>query len=187
MTASYDDRKEQYNKFPEYDSISYNCISYLIQNNELIWRLLKYTDLNAWKLDAEHPNLTQSQKGALIYGGQPNETDYKVFQDVGADNSWTVQTCILRISPLELDPTNYIYGNVAMGFEVYSHYQINHLSNYKVRTDMITQQLIEIFNGVSIAGIGRLYFDSSANSRCRTRTIGSIPFKGKATVMCNWI
>jgi hypothetical protein len=183
MTATYDDRKEQYNKFTSFDSISYNCISYLMQNNETIFKLLKYTSPDAWNKS----NLTQAQKGALIYNGG-NIGNARIFLDQGLDDAITEEICILRVSPLDLDPTNYIYGNVVIGFEVYAHYKTNHLNNYKTRLDMITQQIIETFNGSDVGnGIGRLYFDSYRNPKCRTRTIGSIPFKGKATTMCNWI
>ena len=180
------DRKDSYNKFTDYPELSYNCISYLVNNEEVLWKLLKYADMNAWKADTSHPNLTKSQKGALIYSGQPDETNYRVFMDVGQDIAWTSECCFIRISPVELSPTNYVYGNVTMAFEVYSHYKINHLSNYKTRIEMVTQRLIELFNGEEIDGLGRLYFDHMANPRCRTVAIGQIPYKGKVTMMCNW-
>jgi len=46
-----------------------------------------------------------------------------------------------------------------MAFEVYSHYKINHLSNYTTRIDTIIQQLIYEFNGFNLES-GRLEFDN---------------------------
>jgi len=186
MTTS-DETQEIYNKFEDYPLFSYNCIKYLMQNNELVWKLLKYNDKDAWKNDASHPNLTTAQKGALIYDGSVDQTSYRVFSDSGQDEAMTGQITVLRISPVELTPKNHIQGNIAMGFETYSHYQTNQLSNYQSRIDTILQQLISVFNGADISGLGRLYFDARANSKCKMIQGGEIPFRGKMVIMCNWI
>jgi hypothetical protein len=178
-----------YNKYESFPDLTYNCIDYLLKNNELIWKLLKYTDNDAYKNDASHPNLTIAQKGSLINDGTPDpEYDkFRVFLDVGQDNTITKELCILRIEPVKLIPTNHIYGNIAIAFEVYSHYKINTMSNYKTRIDVITQQLIEVFNGEEIGGLGQLYYNARASRECSTIITGQIPLKGKSTVMCNWI
>jgi len=181
-----DIRKDSYNKYEMLPMLSYNCVSYMMDNNEMIWKLLKYSDKDAWKSNSDHPDLTKAQKGALIYDGSPDETKFRIFFDVGQDNAWTEQACSIRIVPLELYPKNYVYGNISMGFEIYSHYKINHLSNYSTRLNMIAQQIISTFNGVEIGGLGRLFFDARASARCRMSIIGQIPFKGNYVVMCNW-
>lgn len=181
------DRKDQYNKFDGIQKISYNCISYLMEdpNSELLWRLIKYNDPNAWRLDSNHPNLTNLEKGALIYKGQSDEINYRVFMDTGAELPWTHQATILRIFPVEVFPSNYILGNVSVGFEIFSHYQINTLSNYQTRVDTITQLILSAFNGQDIGNlIGRLYFDKGRSS---VRSFGQIPYRGKTIMMCNWI
>ena len=175
-----DINQEQYNKFTNLPLLSYNCISYLMENDELIWKLLKYNDAKAYS----KADLTHAEKADLIYAGQENITDFRVFMDVGQDNSWLHESTVLRITPIELIPTNHIYGHVTMGFEVYSHYKINTLANYTTRIDTITQKLIEIFNGADIIGVGRLYFDAGEN-RSKAIIIGTIPMKGRALIMCN--
>jgi hypothetical protein len=184
-----DERKEIYNKYEEFPDLTYNCIDYLLKNNDTIWKLLKYTDNNAYKNDAAHPNLTTAQKGYLINDGTPDpEYDrFRVFLDVGQDNTITKEMCILRIEPVKLVPKNHIYGSVAMAFEVYAHAKINTMSNYKSRIDVITQQLIATFNGQEIGGLGRLAFDARMSSLCSTTITGQIPMKGKCTVLTNWI
>ena len=181
MAITTDPTSENYNKFTEFPNLSYNCITYLMDNNELIWKLLKYNDSNAWS----KTNLTKSEKQALIYSGQPDETNYRVFLDIGQDNSWNEQTSILRISPITLIPSNHIVGEVYMGFEIYVHYKCNHLSNYQIRTDLIAQQIIEVFNGAEIGGLGRLYFDARASRSCKASIMGQIPYKGMNVIMCN--
>lgn len=178
-----DQVKDSYNKYKLFPNLAYNCASYLIDNNELIWKLLQHPTPDAWSKS----NLTKKEKGALIYDGSPDETAYRVFLDVGIDTAMTIQATILRISPFELIPTNHIVGNISMGFEIYSHFRVNTLSNYTTRVDTIVQQLIETFNGQMIGGLGRLYFDASEYSRSKAITIGQIPYKGKVLIMCNWV
>ena len=173
--------EEQYNKFTNLPLLSYNCITHLIQNNDLVWKLLKYSDNRAY----EKSNLTTQEKGALVYAGQVNVNEYRVFSDYGADDSILSEIAILRISVLELIPSNYVYGHVTMGMEIYSHYKINMLNNYTTRIDTIIQQLIETFNGAEISGLGRMYFDAKANPRSRVSIIGQIPMKGKILTICN--
>ena len=39
---------DAYNNFRQFSKLSYNCIKILIESNELVWKLLKYTDPDAW-------------------------------------------------------------------------------------------------------------------------------------------
>lgn len=175
------------NNFTLFPLLSYNCINYLIDNNELIWKLLYYNDVHAYKSDDNHPNLTKIQKGELIYDGIKKETDCRIFMDSGQDYSWSERACFLRITPLRLRSLNNIVGNVSMGFEIYCHYGINQLSNYTTRLNVITQQLIETLNGAEIGGLGRLYFDSRSSSESKMQVMGQIPYKANGLVMCNWV
>lgn len=185
---SIDISADSYNKFTDYPLFAYNCISHLIQDTdiELLWKLLYYNDRDAWKEDASHPDLTRTQKSALIYEGSSDSTSYRVFLDFGIDDPWDVQAAQIRISPIGLEPTNYIVGHIIMALETYVHFSINTLSNYQTRVDTITQQLILSLNGANIKGFGKMYFDAKASRKCDTRVIGTIPWKGKRTIMCNW-
>ena len=173
-----------YNKFNLLPQISYNIASYLMDNDEFIWRLLKYTTADAWN-SALHANLTKAEKGALIWSGEGDPIDYRMFFDVGQDQSWTTVATILRISPIEVVPNNHIYGTSCIAFEVYSHYSLSTMTNYATRNVSIIQRLIEVLNGADIEGVGRLYFNYRASSRCKVVAIGSIPYKGMSVVMCS--
>jgi hypothetical protein len=181
------DEEGVYNIYEDFPLISYNITKKLMEDNELIWKLLKYTDKDAWRED--HANLTMAEKAWLINDGTPDENHerFRVFFDIGQDDSWKNEACVLRITPSDLYPTNHIVGNVVMAFEVLCHYNINTLSNYMTRLNLITQQLLETFNGKEVGGLGRLYFDSRASARCRMFIDGQIPFKENIIVMANWI
>ena len=180
--------KESYNKFEEYPLFSYNCISYLVNDSdsELLWKLLYYNDPDAWKSDDDHLNLTKEQKGNLIYAGQQNQEDFRVFLDMGMDNAWTTEACILRVSPLQIYPRRRTIGLITIAFEVYCHFKLNTLSNYQTRVDTVTQSILSSLNGQKIEGIGRLFFDTFGSRQCKSILIGQIPFRGRRTIMCNW-
>lgn len=161
--------------------ISYNCYEYLMNNNQLIWKLLKHDQADAWNM----PDLTVEEKAALIYKGQDDLTEARAFLDVGQPDVWTKEICIIRISPHTIFPDNRVVGNLSVIFEVFSHYKINHLTNYTVRTDVITQQFIETFNGINIGGVGRLFFDRLGSYDNRMEVGGQLPFKGRWLIMSN--
>jgi hypothetical protein len=171
--------QSEYNKYTNLPLLSYNCIKYLMDNNEIIWKLLKYNDSKA----LEKTNLTSLEKASLIYNGQANVNDFRVFSDFGQDDSILSESTILRISVLEVLPSNYVYGHVTMGLEIYAHYKINMLNNYATRIETIVQQLLEVFNGAEVPLLGRLYFDPK--TRSSVSLIGAIPFKGKIITLCN--
>ena len=174
---SDDIRQDQFNKFGNLPNVSYNCIKYLMDNDEDIWKCLRYNEADCWNRDS----LTAAEKGGLVYAGQPNATDFRVFMDPGVDDTWTTEACILRVFPTTLLPSNYITGKMGIGFEVYSHYKINHLSNYKTRNEFVAQRIFEVINGAEIDDIGKVWFDQKS----RSVAIGGIPFKGRAIVFYN--
>ena len=172
-----------YNSLELMPLLSYNIISYLVENNETIWKLLKYESSDAWN----QSNLTLAEKRALIFAGQSDMTNYRVFMDSGQDDSWSDPACILRVPILEIYPTNKILANVTIGFEIYCHSKISTMSNYQTRADTIVKEIVSTLNQVEIGGLGQLFFDASANPRCKVSTIGKLPFRGKGVVMTNWI
>ena len=171
-----------YAQYNDFDSLAYICVKYLMENDEVIWKLLKYNDHEAWK----KPDLTEAEKQALIYNGVDNTADSRVFLDIGQPDVLTAEICLIRVSPYSIFPENRIVGTISMMFEVYSHYKINHLSNYKTRLDMVAKRFLQVFNGANIeSGIGKLYFDRLGSESNRLENGGQLPFKGKWIIMSN--
>jgi len=180
-----DSIQSSYNKYTLLPNIPYNILTYLMDNNEFIWKLLKYDSADAWS--PSKADLTKAEKGALIYVGTGALTDYRVFMDAGMDSAWTIATTILRVSPVAIIPKTYVTGVQSIRFEVYSHATLNMLSNRNPRSLSIIQQLIEVLNGAEIEGIGRLFFDYKASSYCRLTgiNVGNATYKGYELIMCN--
>ena len=103
---------EPYNTYESIPLISYNVISYLIENNETIFKLLYYNDSNAWRSDVNHPDLTKVQKGVLVFDGIKPQTDCRIFMDTGNDDSWQVESTQLRVSVVKGVPTNHVFGYI---------------------------------------------------------------------------
>lgn len=170
-----------YNKFETFPDAPYNCISYLLDNDEEIWKYLFYNDSRAYA----HPNLTPQQKIDLVYNADKKINECRIFLSEGQDEGITSETSILRIFTMELEPVNYVWGHMLIGIQVYCHDKVNTLATYRTRTDAIIQRLIRVFNGSSISGVGVLYFDLKASSRCRSVIIGAPSFKGKMIIFSN--
>lgn len=173
---------EAYNDFQVFSKLSYGCIKYLMNNNELVWKLLKYSGPDAWKED----DLTQAEKAALIYAGQQDTADYHIFMDSKQPDVYVDETTILRISPTYAVGLDRVLGYIEVSMEIFSHYKINHLSNYQTRVDTIAEELLGLFNGVNIqAGeglVGNMAFNKMIDTSARLFEIGQIPFGGKQII-----
>ena len=172
---------EAYAKYQILPSLAYKIIDHLITNPnaEIIWRLLKYNTVDAYK----QPNLSISEKRGLIYKGGGHQEDCSVFIDFSFDDATNEAKTFLRIYPATIFPTNRTIGICGINFEILSHTKINHLANYTTRVDTIMQAIISVLNGADIGGIGVMYFDRQRSSFDKSQLIGKNPYKGKLLTM----
>lgn len=177
MLPQYD--RDGYSKITGFSSFSYNCITYMMEKSESIWKLLFYNDADAYK----KPNLTIEQKRSLIYAGQPDETLFRVFMSEKQPNAWIHEACVLRIYPYSIYPENRTINTTTIVIDTYTHYRIDTLSNYKTRTDSMVEELVGIFNGSNIGGLGRLFFNAGASRENRALDAGQTPYGGKRILM----
>lgn len=173
--------KDSYATYDVMPHLSYNIIEHLMSNPdaEIIWKLLKYNSPDAW----EKPNLSRREKSALIYDGSESQDGFSVFFDNFMDESTNAEKTFLRIYPSAIYPNNRTVGVCCVNIEVFTHSQINHLSDYSTRVDTIIQALFKVLNGVNVEGVGVLYFDIMGNRYCKMSTTGEKPYKGKIIVM----
>lgn len=171
-----------YNDFKAFNQISYTCIKYLMDNNELVWKLLKYRTPDAWNL----PNLTQSEKAELIYAGQEDSSKYNVFMDSKQPDVLVEETTLLRIMPNYALGLNRTIGLIQVAMEIFSHYKINHLSNYTTRIDTIAGELLALFNGSNQGSLGLLAIDKMIDQSSRLYQAGQIPFGGKIIIFTTY-
>jgi len=178
MAECFSNGSQAFNTDEAIPLISYSCIAYLMDNNELIWKLLKDKTPESWNI----ADLTRTQKAELIYNGKGDMNNFNVFMDDYNDDAINVETTILRIFPILDVPANHLITSVDIGMSVYTHTNLNHLSNYETRIERIIQQLKKTFNGVDVPKAGRLIYSQERSRACKTTMIGRIPYKGKLIV-----
>ena len=153
-----------------------------MEKNELVWKLLKHREPDAWK----KPTLTQDEKAALVYAGQQDSSKYNVFMDGKQPDVLVDETTLLRIMPHYAIGLNRTIGLV-VSMEIYSHYKINHLSNYTTRVDAIAEELLGLFNGVDTGGLGLLTFSKMADqSALIISGWSNSPFGGKQIIFSTY-
>ncbi len=174
-------RKDEYATYELLPHLSYKIVEYLMTSPdaEIIWKLLKYTDADAY----DKENLSLEEKAKLIYDGQADGSKYNVFFDYMLDDSETKMETLLRIYPAEVYPNTRVHGLCSINIEVLSHAKINHLSNYTTRVDTIIQALLKVLNGVDVNGIGVMFFDNQGSRYDKIQIIGQKPYKGKLLKM----
>lgn len=172
-----------YLDWKQYPTFSYKCITYLMENNELVWKLLKHTEADAWSNTV--PNLTPDEKRALIYTGQEDASLFNLFLDIKQPDVFTKEVSIIRICPYYAAGTGRTTGYLEMSMEVFCHQKINHLSNYQTRMETIVGELLNVFHGANIGGIGFMTFNKLADQTSRLYNSGQIPFGGKQIIFTN--
>lgn len=171
-----------YNDFQNFNQISYNCIKLLMNENELVWKLLKYKSPDAWN----KPDLTQEEKSELIYSGQQDSSKFNVFMDSKQPDVLVDETTLLRIMPYYAYGYNRTIGVIHVSMEIFSHYKINHLSNYTTRIDTIAGELLALFNGSHIGTLGYMGISKIIDQSSRLFQAGQIPFGGKQIVFATY-
>ena len=154
----------------------------MMEQNELIWKLLKYTSPDAWN----KPDLTQEEKAELIYAGQQDSSKYNVFMDGKQPDVLMDECSLVRIMPNYAVGLNRTVGVIEVSMEVFSHYKINHLSNYTTRIDTITAELLGLFNGSNVGALGLMAMDRMVDQSSRLFQAGQIPFGGKQIIFATY-
>jgi hypothetical protein len=154
-------------------------VKYLIDNNEDMWKILKYNDSDC----LNKSNLTHNEKTSLIYKGEPDESLFKVFFDEGQVNAFIDEASILRIFLYSIFPENRTVNTVTIAFDLFAHYRINHLNDYSTRTERMSQIILQVFNGEQIPEVGQMFFDIMGNKEIRDYGQGQLPFRGKRILM----
>ena len=156
----------QYNQHTALRFISEKIIYHLIENNEIIWKLLKYdTDDALSKAD-----LTRQEKIALIYKGMDMKTDgFKVFRQPYVDDAELTDTSMIRVFVSNIIPSNRVVSDLGVTVECLVHNKNIMIKSdlpditYENRLELLLQQVIECLNGAEISGTGKLFFDMEGN------------------------
>lgn len=158
--------ERQYNQHTAIRYISENIIYHLIDNNEIIWKLLKYDSEDA----LYKPNLTRAEKIDLIYKGRGIKTEgYRVFRQPFIDDAELNGSSMIRVFLSNIIPVNKTISDVAITIECLVHNKNIMIESdleditYENRLELLLQQVIECLNGAKVKGLGLLFFDMEGN------------------------
>lgn len=159
-------------------NISYNILTYLAKEEQILWKLLAYNSYDA----LSKPDLTFSEKMDLIWKEGPQEP-YSVFMTNIIDDAIPESKTILKIynyyihaKDLYLAPTVYafdiLYGP-KMSLVEYNGIPVS-------RADLFVNRILTLLNGVEVGGVGKLVFfdDMSRYDLGRTVIGNSKTFTG---------
>lgn len=149
-----------YNRFSGFSNLSYNIISQLILNDEVLWRLLKHNTPDA----LSQTDLTQAQKAALVYKGQTDVESYKVFTTPFIDTAFDEQQTQLRVYTGRVFPDTYVTATVDFVLDIICHNKIAILSNAANRLDVAFEHIMQALNGRDVASLGKLYFNNTGGN-----------------------
>ena len=149
-----------YNKMEGFSNLPYNILSFLMVNNENIWKLLKYNTSNALSF----PNLTIEEKRALIFNGVGDSENYNVFRCPFVDDAFTKEVSQLRIYSLTINPNNRSVSTIDFAIDCITHVKLSNINGCKNRAEIMVEEIIKTLNGQDIDGVGRLFMDERESS-----------------------
>ena len=164
-----------FNHFINLDSIETRIINYLkntkTEEAERIWKLLKYSDMQALYKD----NLTAEQKDALIYK-DADEMGKRVFNFPWIEDKFAETCSLLKVYVYNIQSKNHLISTVNVGIDILSHNKLSNVYNdlcdpddngriieenitVKNRNTVLLRSILCVLNGANIEGVGVLQFN----------------------------
>lgn len=161
-----------YNSLSRLPTVPYNILTYLAQNDEIIWKLLKYNDYEA----LSKPDLTFEEKLELIWRDGPQE-EYGIFLTNLIEDAIAESKCILKCYQYYIHASALYNSTVVYAFDFLYGGKMA-LVNYNgipvSRGDLFINRLLTVLNGVEVGGIGKLtFFDDMSRYDLARSIIGN--------------
>lgn len=151
----FDIERIAYNKMEGFSNLAYNILSYLMTNNENIWKLLKYNTTNA----LSYGDLTMDEKRSLIFNGTGDSENFNVFRSPFVDDAFTSEVSQLRIYALTINPNNRSLSTIDFAIDCITHVKLCNIDGCKNRAEVMVEEVIKTLNGQDIDGVGRIFMD----------------------------
>ena len=146
-----------YNNYKAMPYIPYRIIEYLANNNENLWKILKYNTYDCLSED----DLTFEEKMELVWSHEANQEDYNIFLTALVENMIPVSGTIIKIYKEMTLPRNHI--NAVAGYEIDILYGgkialVEYNGIPCNRGDVCEAEILSTLNGVEVDGVGKLEF-----------------------------
>ena len=167
-----------YNSMAALPFIPYNILTYLAQNEEILWKLLAYDTYDA----LSKPDLTFDEKMALVWKDGP-QSEASIFFTNIIDDAIPEAKCVLKIY-------NY-YDHAVQLYNAVAVYAFDFLYPPKApmvdmngrpvnRAELFIHRILATLNGAEVGGVGKLTFydDQSRYDLARSVIGNSKTFTG---------
>ena len=145
-----------YNSMSRLPNIPYNILTYLAQEEQILWKLLAYDGYDA----LSQPDLTFSQKMALLWKEGPQE-QYSIFFTNLVEDAIAESKSILKIYNYYIHANQLYSGTVVYAFDFLYGGKMSLVDYNGVpvsRADLFINRILTLLNGVYVDGIGKLSF-----------------------------
>ena len=161
-----------YNSLSRLPYVPYNILTYLAQNDEIIWKLLKYNGYGA----LSKPDLTFEEKLDLVWRDGPQE-EYGVFLTNLIEDAIAESKCILKCYQYYIHADALYNSTVVYAFDFLYGGQMS-LVDYNgypaSRGDIFINRILDTLNGVDVDGVGKMVFlDQMSNYDLAHSVIGN--------------
>ena len=137
--------------------IPYNILTYLAQDEQILWKLLAYNGYDA----LSQPDLTYSQKMDLLWkNGDPQEP-YNIFFTNLVEDAIAESKCILKIYNYYIHANQLYTGTTVYAFDFLYGGKMSLVDYNGVpvsRADLFVNRILTLLNGVHVDGVGKLTF-----------------------------
>ena len=167
-----------YNSMSRLPSIPYNILTYLAQEEQILWKLLAYNSYDA----LSQPDLTFSQKMDLVWKEGPQEP-YSVFMTNIIDDAIPEAKTIMKLYNYYIHAKDLFVAPTVYAFDILYGPKMSLVDYNGVpvsRADLFVNRILTLLNGVYVGGVGKLIFfdDISRYDLGRTVVGNSKTFTG---------
>lgn len=178
------------NSFTEMPKVPYKILTYLIEHNENLFKLLKYNTKDA----LSNPNLTKDEKIAMLYTDEGREIDFNIFFKPLVGEEMTDSSTQLRIYKAKITPTTKLKAVLNYEFDIVVGSKTDFVYDEDgipcSRLDLIEHEIIDTLCGISEFGVGGFQFSRELSNLCvqNTGLSNSKEFFGSSFVLaCEWV
>jgi hypothetical protein len=174
-----------FNNFSDMPQIPYKILIHLIQNNENIFKLLKYNTSDA----LSKPNLTVAEKMALLYIDGEKENEYNIFLKPLIGDEIIKGCSQLRLYKATMQPTDHLTALLNYEFDIICGERIGLVYDENdipcTRIDLIEKELLNELNGLDAFGVGYFQFNKELSRACseQLRLSNSKTFYGSSLIL----
>ena len=174
-----------FNQFDRLPYIPYRIIEYMANNNENIWKIMKYRTYDC----ISQPNLSLSDKLALVWRGDSDQNKYNVFLNRVVEDAEPDATSIFKIYRLDSKPINHLLSTVSYEFDFIYGNKISLIDYNGIPCnigDVFETELMQTLNGKDVGGVGLIQFNHelSTLSRSGVTSGNNKTYSGYSAIMC---